>query len=631
MRRYVRAPHPLGGALHRRPPPLRCRAVNLFLAGISDAGADIAAAERALHDLLERLPFFDPGRVEAWRSGDGRVVAACVSHSPEQTGGVRYSRFEPERMALWSGRPFVWIAEERADGRAPLDPGFYLERPATGWAAQLDGRCTAVRYSRGELEVYSDPLGSYPVFETDAGGTRWISNNAELLRALAGGRLLEPAVVASVIGGGWSLSGDPLWAGVRRIPRGTIQSHAAGRSERSVDLLPLQRIVPLLGDGFDPDRAAGRLVAAVRALADWPGRPSVVPLTGGRDSRLVLAAALAAGIEFELRTGGEPGEPDVEVARRLAGVAGREHRLIEHDPHGNVESDWRRAAEVVALASSGTASLADAAGYPLGPRDGPLALWHSGQGGEIARAYYGSGEGLDRNGLADRLYRRFVARRPGRIEVLSDEGVRLVQRQLRAFVDEQLDAGVEPADVPDMFYLLKRMGTWAGPGHGCVELVRDTTSPLWTPRLLPDLLGLPAQERSRELFHRRLLERLAPELVDVPFERGEGWPEGRSAPRERLSRALTFVRKGADEARRRALGALARGSRSEPARSADPFSSILADARDLVLSTDDHPAWPILERDRVERLLSREPASLDAMSRYYVWRLATVFAAPRGP
>jgi len=603
--------------------------VNLFVAGISDARADLGAAERALGDLLGRLPFFDPGLIETWRSEDGRAAAACVSHAPDQTAGVRYHRFEPERMALWSGRPFVWSAEGSADGRAPVDPVFYLERPATRWAAQLDGRCTALRYAGGELEVYSDPLGSYPLFETDAEGARWISNNAELLRELAGDHALEPAVLASVLGGGWSLSGDPLWAAVRRVPRGTIRSHGPRRAERSVELLPLERIVPLLGDGLDPDRAAGRLVAAVRALADWPGRPSVVPLTGGRDSRLVLAAALVAGIEFEIRTGGEPGEPDVEVARRLAEVAGREHGLIEHDPHGNVQSDWRRAAEVVALASSGTASLADAAGYPLGPRDGPLPLWHSGQGGEIARTYYGTGEGLDRNGLAERLYRRFVGRRPGRIEILSVEGARLVRREVRAFVDEQLDAGVEPADVPDMFYLLKRMGTWAGPGHGCVELVRDTTSPLWTPRLLPDMLGLPAAERSRELFHRRLLERLAPELVYVPFERGEGWPELRSQARERLSRALTLARKGAGELQRRARGPLARLSRGEPAESPDPFASIQAEVRDLVLSTTEHPAWPLLERARVERLLSREPGSLDAMSRYYVWRLATAFSAPR--
>jgi hypothetical protein len=220
-----------------------------------------------------------------------------------------------------------------------------------------------------------------------------------------------------------------------------------------------------------------------------------------------------------------------------------------------------------------------------------------------------------------------VGRRPGRIEPLSDEGAKLVRRQIRSWVDEQLDAGIDPADVPDMFYLLKRMGTWAGPGHGCVEFVRDTTSPLWSPRLLPDLLGLPAGERAHELFHKRVLEQLAPELVDVPFEHGGGWPVQRGDVRRRLEDALGLARKARDEAVRRALGAVARG-RSLAGAGGDephPFAAILADVREAVLAEPEHAAWHVLDRARVERLLARDAASLDTMSRYYVWRLATVF------
>ena len=94
----------------------------------------------------------------------------------------------------------------------------------------------------------------------------------------------------------------------------------------------------------------------------------MVPVTGGRDSRLVLGAALAAGIDFETTTGGEPGHPDVEIGRQLARVAGVPWRILEHDPHGSVTSDWRRAAELLSLTTSGTSSLSDAAGFPFGPR-----------------------------------------------------------------------------------------------------------------------------------------------------------------------------------------------------------------------------------------------------------------------
>jgi hypothetical protein len=99
-----------------------------------------------------------------------------------------------------------------------------------------------------------------------------------------------------------------------------------------------------------------------------------------------------------------------------------------------------------------------------------------------------------------------------------------------------------------------------------------------------------------------VLERLWPELADVPFEKPAALP-----------------RKVAGELRRRA-------ARLRRRPSADPFGPILAEVRDTVLSQPEHTAWSVVDRARVEALLSTDAAALDTMSRYYVWRLATVFA-----
>jgi hypothetical protein len=490
-----------------------------------------------------------------------------------------------ERLAMYSGRPIVWTGSDSADGRAPLDARFWLDPPV----GDLDGRFAGIRLSGDGVTVFTDPLGAYPVYRSG----ELVSNSAEVLRVARGGAgSMRPAVLASLLGGGWSLSGDPIWEGVERIQP--------------------DRPRPKPGSGFDADRAAALLVAAVKALSDFPGRPSVVPVTGGRDSRLVLGAALAAGIDFEAVTGGEPGHPDVEIGRELAETAGVPWGLIEHDPHGSVMGDWRRAAELLSLTTSGTASLSDAAGFPFGPRPGALPLWHSGQGGEIARSYYGVGS----DEPVDQLYRAFVGRRPGRTELLSAEGERLVREQIEAFVNAKLAAGVAPIDVPDLFYLERRMGAWAGPTHGAVEYVRDTTSPLWSRRLLRDELGLPARDRGRELFHLEVLKRLAPQLVDVPFEDGRPWAARENELDRRVRGARTLARKARGELRRRVR---------PPAAPDDPFARILPEIRDAVLSQPDHPAWQVLDRPRVESLLASDPAALDTMSRYYAWRLATVF------
>jgi hypothetical protein len=598
--------------------------VNLFLLGWSgDATVDPGPGESALRELLERLPFF-PGRsVETWAAPSGALAAAWVSHGPEQTGGVGYVHAEQTRLALFSGRPVRWAGEREADGRGPLDPSFYLD-PTERWAGTLDGRFAAARYDDADrvLEVVSDALGAYPVYEAHHDGVRWTSNNAELLRMLIGARELDPDVLAPVFGGGWSLSGDPVWSGVRRLTYGCVRKLAPGAPAKRAELMPLPQLASLLGAGFDPRRAAAVLSEGVRALSDWPQRPSVVPVTGGRDSRVVLGAALRSGIAFETTTGGDEASPDVQVGRELAEAGGVAHSILAHDPHGSVWDDWRRAAAIVDVTASGTASLADAAGFPLGARGGSLVLWHSGQGGEIARAYYGLGADSGRDALVERLARAFLGRRPGRSDVLSDGGRQLVHEQIGAWVNRQLEAGIAVLDVPDMFYLQRRMGTWAGPSHGCVEYVRDTTSPLWSRQLLPDLLGLPAADRARELFHLRVLETLAPELVHIPFEDGRPWPVGRSPAARRVARARALAGKAAAEARRRALA-----KRRQAASPEDPFARILGEIRDTVLSQPGHQAWSVLDRARVERLLSSPAASLDTMSRYYAWRLATVFGA----
>lgn len=578
--------------------------MNLFLFGWSAAGAvDAERAVRVLEDL--RDPFLSGRPVQRWTAPGGRAAAAWVAHAPERVGGVRYAAADERRLALFSGRPLLWRGE-RADGRAPLDP------LSPAWRADaLDGRFAALRYEDGDQRptALTDPAGAYPLFRLEAGRAAWLSNSPTALRALSGGSALDRDVLASLLGGGWSLSGDPVWPEVRRV--------GWGRSAREP--------AALCGCGFDAERAAALLVEALRGLADWPGRPNVVPVTGGRDSRLVLAAALRAGIEFRAVTGGAPDSPDVVIGRALAAAAGVEHALLAAHPHGDAHSRWRDAARVLVRTTGATATLADAAGFPLGPLDGPLELWHTGQGGEIARGYYGAARG-DPVAL---LYRRFTGARPGRAPLLSDAGARRVREQLGDWVARQRDAGASGEDLPDLFYVHRRMATWAAPTHAAVEPVRDSTSPLWSVRLLGEMLGLPARRRAREELHLRVLEILAPELVDLPFEGGRTWPARRSALGRRAARASSLARRlRAELARRRpaaAASTAATATASAGGPPADPLDQVVAEVRDAALAAPDHPAWEVLDRDRVGELLGRRAAQLDAMSRQYVWRLATVF------
>jgi hypothetical protein len=608
--------------------------MNVWVAGWAEhGGVDAAAAAGALREVLEPAAFLDPSSVQTWTAPSRRLAAAWASHGPEQTGGARYAAVEGKRLGLFSGRPIRWVDEQSADGRAPIDPAFYL-RPAAEWDADMDGRWISARLDdeASELEVACDALGAYPLYRAVApDGTVWFSGNANVLVKLAGDDARDVESLAGLLAGGFPLTGQPWWRAVRRVERGATITLAAGRGESQRLRMPDEEVVSYFGAGSDIELGARQLVASLEALADWPGRPNLVPITAGKDSRLVFAAALNADMgEWQATTAGRPGVEDVDRAIVVCDAAGVEHHIAEDDPHGIMFTRPARAAQVVALTGAGTANVADGFGFPLGPRDWVMPLWHSGHGSEVGRAVYGTGIGLDREGVVKQLYRFITTHRPGRPELVDERGAAIVRTWFEDFVDAKLELGARIEDVPDLFFWHERLSRWAGPSHSVVEWIKDTTAPTWSTRLLPHQAGHPVEQRALQMYNMETLTALAPNLVDVPYEADRPWPVTQTARARRAARRRVIGRKVIAEARRRAP----KRRRAEPPpapppeeaiRPPDPFGDTMALVRERALSETGHAAWEVLDRKRVDTLLQRDPASLDSMSKTYVWRLATVF------
>jgi hypothetical protein len=610
--------------------------MNLFVLGWSPLQPiDSAKAEGALSRLVEELPFFSSGDVRTWRAPSGSAFVACVSHGEQETGGVEYAWFERNRMAFFSGRPYLWGDDLEADGRTPLDPRIYLES-AESWCQKLDGRWVVARYDEtgGTLEICTDALGAYHVFTARERRTQWFSNNVALLRALVGARTLNPLVPASLVACGFSLGGTPLWEEVRRLPRGTLHRFRRETAEETSELLPTPAISGLIERRFDADAAAKTLVSAVRALSDWPSRPILVPLSGGKDSRLVFAAALNAGIAFEPHVMADTETPDVQAARLVAESVGRSLRVLASRRNVSI----MESARILRLTAPGMLSL-DLARSALnrpgqsttqGSETVPLAIIHTGHGGELAKAHYGVGGRLGGDFLARGLYRQATTILPK--PPLSREGRHLVKEHLRRWVRNQLGFGVPPSHLPELFYLVDRESSWVGASHGFDEYMADLTSPLWSPRLLPHLYGLPASDRARELFHFHLLSVLAPGLERLPFAGlPPVWPTDQEShtvaprlpvqPRRRRFRVLTYNM--SRELRRRY--ALLRSPRAGAEDRDELLTEAAAIALEHVPVEPGHELWQMLDRRRTLDLLRRDPSSLDARSKRILWRLATVF------
>lgn len=80
---------------------------------------------------------------------------------------------------------------------------------------------------------------------------------------------------------------------------------------------------------------AGHLLGKAIHKSITPGRTTFIPLSGGLDSRALLAAALEAGADIETLTFGVPGSMDYEYGNCVSKVAGSRHRnlnLLDHLP-----------------------------------------------------------------------------------------------------------------------------------------------------------------------------------------------------------------------------------------------------------------------------------------------------------
>jgi hypothetical protein len=134
----------------------------------------------------------------------------------------------------------------------------------------------------------------------------------------------------------------------------------------------------------------------------------------------------------------------------------------------------------------------------------------------------------------------------------------------------------------------------------------DITSPLWTPRLLPHEFGLPATERSRELFHFHVLNTLSPELTRIPFgDSNPSWPTfGQTRP-ARGQRFRVLAAKARREMRRRYE---LRVSRPVGDRGVVGLAHAAALAREHAPDASDG-VWEVLDRKRTLALLAKSPST----------------------
>jgi hypothetical protein len=344
-----------------------------------------------------------------------------------------------------------------------------------------------------------------PVYVAEVAGAVILSDRA-MWAAWTADRLddHDPLLAAALLNPGFPLGSATPFRGVSALSRSTIIQVLSGAASRNgADSPPRPQ-----GAGSAAEVAAA-LVDAVTPLREV-AQPVELSLTGGKDSRLVAAALVKAGVPVRGRTHGFADHPDVVLAAEVARALGIEHDVrVPAAPGQQVDVLGRIRATV--LVADGMLSAFENVGRPDPAFSKTVTA--GGHGGELLRGGYAeTAAGRRAAGLrAAELLRRLTTRHLG----LLRRGAAAGYVASLAPWTGALARG--PLRALDDFYLVNRAGRWSAAARQAYLIRECLVQPLFDDRVVLAARAVPLASRTSGELSRAVLAELCPPLTEIPL------------------------------------------------------------------------------------------------------------------
>ncbi len=482
--------------------------------------------DRDLGPRLHRRQFVigpRPRPMVGWSTtsiGDGLVLSHC-----QQLRMVRRRDRDGVEWVLLG-----LATQTRADG---LDPPEDLAASTTAevprayesWA----GRWALI----GDGELHLDATAQLAChWLIDDDGHTWASSSPALAAELVPERTVTERDLHYERGLSWVVPPVGTVDGVHRLLPSQILDLATGTTS-------WRRLIVAQDElGLDADRSDAALSGFIEALGQAMRRlpaeqPRHLGLTAGADSRLMLAAAVAADVEVGLHTrlAARMSVADRLLPPRLAAAVGLDHDLLRPGPTDPARLALARAH------SAGHVSDGDALPFAQGVRDDLRGIEMGGQGLGIGKVKHRT---LPvRIDDPDRLA-AVIADEAGEPSVSPNRAALAIW--LAAVVEHE--ASQRPADRldwRDRIYLEQRTAGWQAAKEQVYDLNRhERFFPINGARTIGLLLAIDPERRVTGEHRRDLIERAEPRLLAEPFN-----PPGSSFPRRtQLGHVLAVDRGG---------------------------------------------------------------------------------------
>lgn len=430
-----------------------------------------------------------------------------------------------EQLVRLPGGDFIAAAGtlfyKRKMGEAALRALYHDFGGAADLFSDLCGSFAVVLRKNGALHCFNDYFGNYHVY-SDAQESVVSSSLLAVVRTLKQVELAPQALYEYVFDGA-IYGNDTLVRGVRRLdPRLVYQ--LGGKSTEKRCRLAQVELPARFDDQVDAANAA--LVSYFEMLRVNFGDRMLLGLSGGYDSRLLLAAALKAGVRPKLFVGGDAASADVRIARAIA--AGLELPLEHLDTAALAQPAPERFPAIV----EEKLAYYDGGGLRGAVNDGEEYLW---------RARRLAGQGLELNGGGGEIYRDFW-KIPGRRTRIDDFVAktfefknldkiaattarfdrRAYRESLAAKLKASLGTGADTMSREEIASLYTRLRStcFAGPSNKEMNQLACSLLPFAEPPLAFPAWRIPLRYKAYGRFESQMIRRLSPTLASYPSSYG---------------------------------------------------------------------------------------------------------------
>ncbi len=400
----------------------------------------------------------------------------------------------------------------------------YGEVGAEQLGLELEGFFTIVILdaSRKEIVVITDLIGSCHTFVRTLSNTIAISSSSFILASL------DSITVDSIASQEFLYTGNiyedrTLYREVRKLGPATVFRFAEGALQSQQ---PYWRFSDLIAESLDGDAAVEKLGETLSQAARRIGQAFASPvcdLTGGFDSRALVAAFQTAGVRFATTVSGPEESADVQVSRQLAKLLGVAH--LRHQAPAVISFETARRAFAL---TDGEYDLLDYSriAYVHHSLSQKFDISLNGSFGEVARGYWwellfphaGERRPLNARQLAQL---RFAATKCE--TALFPPELRLSLTDHFTEVIERTNSGL--SHFPNSFqmdhvYLTMRMQRWQGRIASSTNQIWPCLSPFLFRSVMETMLQTTVRLRRRSLLIRKMLLRFQPRLAEFPLEHG---------------------------------------------------------------------------------------------------------------